>query len=589
MSGKRAQRRGTARSVTAGAALALVLVAPVEANWLARGSAVLGVGHSLKRNLGEGIDLMGEALDAAMHGDAERVREIGEEIEALPGRLIRDTFPVFKLGAGVKDAAVSAGEKLKSAAGRIPRLRSKALGRMEASKERLQSVTLKVRRYYGDADEGGADPRMALAVDEEERALFGADTEIPDEPALAAVTAVGATGASEALGWDDVAGSEGEDQAVEAAAKGSDPWAADEGGTRSSGWDEEPASGGMQVARAEVEEAPAEEIIEADGDDYTGALNALLSDAAADGGESSAGGKAVAGEAAANVTQSAGTRSDAVEKPKWPPGKKFRDCAECPEMVVVPAGSFMMGSPPGEEGRSDAEGPVHQVIIAKPFAVGIYEVTRGQFATFMHAAGHGELIYNVTSCWNHYDRFGWPNQDNQPAGCVNWHDAQAYLLWLSKKTGRKYRLLSESEWEYAARAGTSTSRHWGDSVSSTCKYANVMDRLFKKGNRKVHDCMDGYTYTSPVGSHLPNEYGLYDMMGNVLEYTEDCAHVDYNGAPLDGSAWNQDGNCNASPLRGGDATEFGTPGSVRSAARLLGFSRRYRENSFGFRVAATLD
>ena len=130
MSGARVCRWGTVWSVAAGVALALLLVAPAEANWLARGSAVLGVGYSLKRNLGKGIDLMGEALDAAMHGDVERVREIGEEIEALPGRLIRDAFPVFKLGAAVRDATVSAGEKLKSAAGRIPRLRSEALGAM---------------------------------------------------------------------------------------------------------------------------------------------------------------------------------------------------------------------------------------------------------------------------------------------------------------------------------------------------------------------------------------------------------------------------------------------------------------------------
>ena len=269
--------------MVAGVAVALLLATtmPVEANWLARGSAVLGVGYSLKRNLGEGIDLMGEALDAAMHGDVDRMLEIGEEIEALPGRLVRDAFPVFKLGAGVRDTAVSAGEKLKSVAGHIPRLRSEALGSMESSRERLQSVTRKVRRYYGDADKGGADPRMALAVEAEERALFDATAGIPDKPVLAAAPTGDAdseAGASRALGWDDLVGSEAESQAVEGVPPGPDPWAADEGGSQSIAWDEEPASGAMEAARVEVVNTPDAEDVDEDGDDYTHALNALLSD-----------------------------------------------------------------------------------------------------------------------------------------------------------------------------------------------------------------------------------------------------------------------------------------------------------------------
>ena len=308
MSGKRVQRRGTARSVTVGVALlALVLVAPVEANWLARGSGVLGVGYSLKRNLGEGIDLMGEALDAAMHGDAERMREISEEIEALPGRLIRDAFPVFKLGAAVRDATAAAGERLKSAAGRIPRLRSETLGAMASSRKRLRSVPLKVRRYYGDAGEGGADPRMALAIDEEERALFAADVTIPGEEVLAAVPASTATGdgaaeagASAASGWDEVAGS--------------DPWAADEGESRSSGWDEEPASGGMQVAGAKVEATSGEEVVDDDGDDYTDALNALLSDDAASDRSALAHGTPVVGGADEAAKAATPNTTESVEQ-----------------------------------------------------------------------------------------------------------------------------------------------------------------------------------------------------------------------------------------------------------------------------------
>ena len=587
MSRKRMQRWGSARSVTAGVALALLLVAPVEANWLARGSAVLGVGHSLKRNLGEGIDLMGEALDAAMHGDAERMREIGEEIEALPGRLVRDAFPVFKLGAAVRDATAAAGEKLKSAAGRIPRLRSEALGTMASSRERLRSVPLKVRRYYGDADGGGADPRMALAVEEEERALFGADTRTSDEPALAAVPALTANGDGNAE-----ANSERQEQAVQVVVQDSDPWAADEDGSQSSAWDQEPASGGMQVAWVEVEETPEEEVMEDDGDDYSGVLNALLSDDALAGDGTSASGETVAGkgsEASADVLPAEGTRADAVETSKWPPRKRFRDCAECPEMVVVPAGSFMMGSPEGEEGRSDSEGPRHRVTIAKPFAVGVYEVTNGQYSTFAretrHHSGRGD-------CWNDYR--GYSETDAFPVGCVNWHDAQAYVLWLSRKTGAKYRLLSEAEWEYAARAGTDTSRYWGDNPSSACKYANVVDRTYMEKSTwtgSYHECRDGHLWFSPVGTFAPNNFGLYDMLGNKWEYIEDCRHGNYEGAPSDGIAWNQSGNCNVGVLRGGSAKSdvWGGVNAVRSAARVLGFSRTYYFREFGFRVARTLE
>ena len=262
-----------------------------------------------------------------------------------------------------------------------------ALGSMASSRERLRSVPLKVRRYYGDADEGGADPRMALAVEEEERALFGADTRTSDEPALAAVPALTANGDGNAE-----ANSERQEQAVQVVVQDSDPWAADEDGSQSNAWDQEPASGGMQVAWVEVEETPEEEVMEDDGDDYSGVLNALLSDDALAGDGTSASGETVAGkgsEASADVLPAEGTRADAVETSKWPPRKRFRDCAECPEMVVVPAGSFMMGSPEGEEGRSDSEGPRHRVTIAKPFAVGVYEVTNGQYSTFARVRSYG--------------------------------------------------------------------------------------------------------------------------------------------------------------------------------------------------------
>ena len=555
MSGKRVLRWGTVRSVTAGAALALLLVAPVEANWLARGSAVLGVGYSLKRNLGEGIDLMGEALDAAVKGDVERVREIGEEIEALPGRLVRDAFPVFKVGAGVRDAVVSAGEKLKSAAGRIPRVRSEALGAMESSTERLRSVPLKVRRYYGDADEGGADPRMALAVEEEERALFEADTEIPDELVLAAVAATGdgdaEARASEALGWDDVAGSEGESQAMEAVAQGSDPWAADEGGTPTSGWDAEPASSGIRVARVEV--------IEDDGDDYTGALNALLSDeAAVAGGEASTRGETVTGEGG---EATAGAMADVEELPEPvgpAEGERFRDCDDCPLMVVVPSGEFMMGSPGSEAGRDDNEGPVHRVTIAEPFAVGVYEVTFDEWEACVSGGGCRGYRPIRGSGWG-----------SRPVMQVNWEDAKAYVGWLSGKTGQGYRLLSESEWEYVARAGTETAYHFGSSISPS----QAQCRFTYFTNDPV-----------PVGSFPANGFGLHDVHGNLSEWVEDCWNDSYRGAPSDGSAW-ASGDCDYRVVRGG--SWFSHPVDVcRSAHRDRDTGR---SNTVGFRVARTLD
>ena len=555
MSGKRVLRWGTVRSVTAGAALALLLVAPAEANWLARGSAVLGVGYSLKRNLGEGIDLMGEALDAAVKGDVERVREIGEEIEELPGRLVRDAFPVFKVGAGVRDAVVSAGEKLKSAAGRIPRVRSEALGAMESSRERLRSVPLKVRRYYGDADEGGVDPRMALAVEEEERALFDIDAKVPDEPALAAVAATGdgdaEAGASEASGWDDVAGSEGESQAMEAVAQSSDPWAADEGGTPTSGWDAEPTSSGIRVARVEA--------IEDDGDDYTGALNALLSDeAAVAGGEASTRGETVTGEGG-EATAGAMAGVEEPPEPSGPAeGERFRDCDDCPLMVVVPSGEFMMGSPGSEAGRDDNEGPVHRVTIAEPFAVGVYEVTFDEWEVCLSGGG----------CYGYRPHHWYGGRGNRPVIDLSWKIAQAYVEWLSRKTGKGYRLLSESEWEYVARAGTETAYHFGDRISRS------QARFDSSGNTTV-----------PVGSYPANAFGLHDVHGNAREWVEDCWNESYRGAPNDGSAW-KSGNCELRVRRGGSMVN--DPEYVRSAARFRSNAGdNYHDG--GLRVARTLD
>ena len=272
-------------------------------------------------------------------------------------------------------------------------------------------------------------------------------------------------------------------------------------------------------------------------------------------------------------------------------GSRFRDCAQCPEMVVVPAGSFMMGSPPHEQGRLDVEGPVHQVRIARPFAVGVYEVTVSEFGRFVEGTGHS----TGDSChlWTGKARgemmqgFGWRNPGfeqggDHPVACVNWDDARAYAQWLSRSTGERYRLLSEAEWEYAARAGAQTARWWGEGESGQCAHANGADA--GAGFSWGIGCSDGHSRTAPVGSYRANAWGLHDVLGNVREWTEDCWNEGYAGAPGDGRAWTEQGNCSQRVLRGGSWD--GEPMKLRSAIRSR--NRVGRGDDAGFRVARTL-
>jgi len=261
----------------------------------------------------------------------------------------------------------------------------------------------------------------------------------------------------------------------------------------------------------------------------------------------------------------------------------LRDCPECPELVVVPAGEFWMGSRP-RQGDS-VEHPRHRVVIDEPLAVGRFEVTFAQWDACRRAGG----------CSHHpYDE-GW-GRGRYPVINVNWGDAREYVRWLSRKTGERYRLLSESEWEYVARGGTDSTRYWGHDPADACDYANVADSSLKANppewwsdsivNWKFHPCRDGQTYTSPAGLFSPNGFGLYDMLGNVWEWVKDCWHEDYADAPEDGSAWIRGGDCEFRMLRGGswgDDPEF-----VRSASR-LGGATGARLNDIGFRVARTLD
>ena len=229
------------------------------------------------------------------------------------------------------------------------------------------------------------------------------------------------------------------------------------------------------------------------------------------------------------------------------------------EMIIVPSGTFTMGSPADEPSRWMDEGPQHQVNI-RSFAVGKHEVTRGQFAAFVDATE-----YDAGNCWRNP---GFTQTDTHPVVCVSWNDAKAYINWLLAKSGRQYRLLTEAEWEYVARAGTTTAYHFGATISpSQANYNN--------------------TETVVVGSYPANAFGLHDVHGNVWEWVEDCWHNNYNGAPSDGSAWTS--NCydenDVRVLRGG--AHRGGPSDLRSAIRLWK-NVRSRFSDRGFRIARTL-
>lgn len=224
--------------------------------------------------------------------------------------------------------------------------------------------------------------------------------------------------------------------------------------------------------------------------------------------------------------------------------QSFRDCADCPVMVPLEAGSFQMG----ESGRLNAL-PVHTVMLSA-FAIGKYEVTQGEWRALM-----GSNPSKALSCG-----------DTCPVENLSWHDAQAFVERLAAKTGQPYRLPTEAEWEYACRAGERHDFCGGDD----------RDKVAWQG--------DEYGSTHPVGSRQPNAWGLHDMSGNVWEWTQDCMHPNYQGAPADGSAWTEP-DCKSRVLRGG--SWLSGPQYSRSALR-FGFSAKYRAGDFGFRVVRPL-
>lgn len=287
-----------------------------------------------------------------------------------------------------------------------------------------------------------------------------------------------------------------------------------------------------------------------------------------------------------------------------PAGTRFRDCPDdtCPWMVVIPAGSFTMGSPEDEEGRANHESPQHRVTIRQPFAVMETEVTVAMYRAFAAETGRppGKIcrIFSAQEKkwvdvsgvdWrNPFTAQGFEQGDDHPVVCIDWPDAQAFARWMTRRTGQPYRLLSEAEWEYAARAGSTTRYAFGTRADQLCQYGNVADERARRDLPEAKDwiiapCDDGYAYTAPVASFRPNAFGLFDMHGNAWEWAQDC-YGPYTAADADGSP-KETASCERRLLRGG--AWFYYPQSARSAFRYSG-DPADRINVIGFRLARML-
>jgi formylglycine-generating enzyme required for sulfatase activity len=272
----------------------------------------------------------------------------------------------------------------------------------------------------------------------------------------------------------------------------------------------------------------------------------------------------------------------------------FKHCDVCPEMVELPEGYFQMGSPPNDAHRHPNETPQRTVRFAAPFAIGKFEVTIEQFAAFVDASGYRPpdrcMMYAMDlDQWlakaGSFREPSYPVTGAHPASCVSWNDAKAYVAWLGAKTGKPYRLASEAEWEYAARAGTTTPYSFGDDHQpSPCLYAKLADASTRFSWRLTTCNSHAGHGAAPVGRHRPNAWGLHDMHGNVWEWVEDCWHPSYVDAPVDGSAWlaGQQGDCARRVVRGGSWRN--TLPAIRSAQRLH-FPTASVTDVRGFRVA----
>jgi len=242
-----------------------------------------------------------------------------------------------------------------------------------------------------------------------------------------------------------------------------------------------------------------------------------------------------------------------------------RDCLDCPELVDIPAGSFVMGSPDSEKFRYDLEGPQRTVRFERPFLMGRFEVTVAQFRAFVRKSGYKPTpacaVFKFggrgwdpekPDLYANWEKPDFPINDNHPVVCVSWFDAKAYAAWLARETGKAYRLPSEAEWEYAARAGTAGRYSWAGEEGEACQHANIADSTTRgrlPATWERFGCDDQHAFTAPVGRYKPNAFGLYDMLGNAWEWVEDCVNRSYDGAPGDGAAW-RTGECDERIMRG---------------------------------------
>jgi formylglycine-generating enzyme required for sulfatase activity len=274
----------------------------------------------------------------------------------------------------------------------------------------------------------------------------------------------------------------------------------------------------------------------------------------------------------------------------------FRDCRRCPEMIALPAGEFMMGSPDSEGGREGQEGPPRRVVLTEPVAIGKFEITVDQFAAFAEETGfeagdlcHAFVLDARPSEWppirGSFRAPGFRVTGTHPAVCVNWHDAKAYTNWLAGKTGRPYRLPSEAEWEYAARAGTTTAYSFGDDPSRLCEFARFADGDSSFPWRS--GCHSGTFEPGAlrVGMLAPNPWGLFDMHGNAWEWSEDCWTSEPRLLPVDGSAYTRHEDCDRHSMRGGG---WGAERRRTRSAQRQPQSATARYYHLGFRVALSL-
>ena len=277
------------------------------------------------------------------------------------------------------------------------------------------------------------------------------------------------------------------------------------------------------------------------------------------------------------------SQAQTAAQPIYGAGSVLRDCADCPEVVVLPKGRFTMGAAADEVGRKPAEQPAHEVTISGMVAMGRFEIRRGEFARFVKEAGYVTEAEAGDGCWvwrsgelskingTNWLRPGFDQTDAHPAVCVSWNDAQAYVKWLSQKTGKTYRLPAEAEWEFAARSRSTQRFSFGVDESRLPEYGWFT--------------LNSGGHTHAVGERKANAFGLYDMHGNVWEWVQDCWHENYTNAPVDGSAWLDAGSCGRRVFRGGSWGEKAL--SNRTAAR-AGSSTDNRSNFVGFRVVRVM-